>query len=292
MIEYEGTVIRPPSEAASLILQITLGCSDNRCSFCPAYKEKEFAVKDTGRVEAEMQAASRLYPDTRRIFFADGDAITVPQEKLAVVFRLAHRYFPRLSRIALYGSVKGLERKSVEDLKELRELKLGIVYLGFETGDEAVYRNTNKYGSPEGNVSACRKVKAAGMTTNATIILGLGGRELSRQHAVNTARILNAAQPDQVAALTLMVVPGTPLFVRQQQGGFAPLDDFGFLEELKTIIENLDNFRCQFFANHASNYYPVRARFPRERQAVLDGLCLALARRDRRALTPDFLRGL
>jgi radical SAM superfamily enzyme YgiQ (UPF0313 family) len=293
MPHYEGVVIRPPSEADSLILQVTLGCSDNRCIFCPAYKEKIFRIKDPAAVEKEMQEAAAAFPGTRKLFLADGDALVMPQEQLSAIAERANAYFPRLQRIGVYGSIKSLEGKSPADLAELRRLKLGIVYLGFETGDDEVYRRIRKYGSPDGNVAACRKVAAAGIKTNVTVILGLGGKALSLPHAVHTARLLNTARPDQIAALTLMIAPGTPLCTMLDRGEFTPLRDFEFLEELRTLIAHLDDdLRCLFFANHASNYYPISARFPKDKSVVLQGLSEAIGGRDHRSLTPEYRRGL
>jgi radical SAM superfamily enzyme YgiQ (UPF0313 family) len=289
---YQGTVIRPPSEAESLIVQITLGCSDNKCAFCPAYKDKPFQVKDAGDIEEDIRYLAALYPLTRRVFFADGDALAVGQDKLLEVFETANKYFRRLSRIGIYGSIKSLKNKTVANLVDFRALKLGIVYLGFETGDDKVYQRTGKFGSPGENVETCLKVNEAGIKTNVTLILGLGGKELSKSHAVNTAKILNLAKPDQIAALTLMIAPGTELFEMRRRGEFRELSDFEFLEELKMLIENMDGFRCQFFSNHASNFYQVAARFPAQKKQVLEELAHILKTKDQGLLTPNFLRGL
>ena len=289
---YEGTVIRPPSEAESLILQITLGCTDNSCIFCPAYKDKKFKVKDMGRIENEIKQAAMMFPDTRRIFFADGDAIAMEQAALKHVFELVNYHFRELSRVGIYGSVKSLEHKSLDDLAGLKLLKLRTVYLGFETGDAEVYKMICKHGSPEGNAAACLKLKAAGLTTNVTVILGLGGKDMSRQHAVNTAKILNRAQPDQIAALTLIIAEGTKLNDKMKRGDFKPLADFDFLEELELLLENMEDFRCQFFANHASNYFPIKARFPRDKAGVIASLRRAIGNREKSGLTPEWLRGL
>jgi radical SAM superfamily enzyme YgiQ (UPF0313 family) len=291
-IPYEGTVIRPPSEADSLIFQITLGCSDNRCIFCPAYKDKPFRVKTVEEVDAELQAAADAFPLTRKLFFADGDAIAMEQSQLLRIFKLANTRFPYLSRISLYGSVKSLQQKTVADLRGLKEQKLGIIYLGFETGDEEVYALIRKYGSPLQNVEACMKVKDAGIKTNVSVILGLGGKMFSRQHAVNTAKILNLAQPHQIAALTLMVAPSTPLYDLVRRGEFRELATFEYLDELKLLLENMEDFRCLFFANHASNYLPVSARFPKDRLAVIAELDAVLRHRNADILIPDHLRGL
>ena len=292
MPDYEGTVIRPPSEAGSLIFQVTLGCSDNKCIFCPAYKDKPFRVKDINLIENEFRRASKHYPETRKIFLADGDALVIEQEKLKSILLLAKKYFPLLARVSAYGSVKSLEHKSIEQLSELKSLGLGMVYLGFETGDEDVYGFIKKYGSPEGNVEACVKLKSAGIKVNVTVIAGLGGKKLSHAHAVNTAKILNLSQPNQIAVLTLMIAPDTPLFEIKEKGGFEELNSFGIIEEIKMLIENLGDFKCQFFANHASNYYPIVARFPNDKDKVVQQLDYILKGRSESQFTPDSLRGL
>jgi radical SAM superfamily enzyme YgiQ (UPF0313 family) len=289
---YRGTVIRPPSEANSLIIQVTLGCSDNGCIFCPAYKDKSFELKDLAQIEQEIIYLSKKFPETSRIFFADGDAITIPQGDLIHIFGLASKYFPNLSRVALYGSIKSLKAKSVEDLRMLKGLKLGMIYLGFETGDEKVYQMINKFGSPAGNAETCLKVKGAGIKTNVTVILGLGGKELSQSHAVNTAKLLNLSEPDQIAALTLMVAPGTKVYEMREACKFNELNDFEFLEELKTLIENMADFRCQFFSNHASNFYQIAARFPNQKPQIIEELDYILRTKNPGLLTPNFLRGL
>ncbi len=292
MLNYIGTVIRPPSEANSLILQITLGCSDNNCTFCPAYKDKLFKLRKVDDIKKEIESVSRYYPETRKVFLADGDAIVYPQKDLLIIFGLLRGYFPKLSRISLYASCKALQTKSVDDLKELKENKLGIVYLGIESGDNDAYKNTEKFGSPELNIEQCLKVKEAGIKLNTTIILGLGGMSLSSQHASNTAKVLNLIRPEQVAALTLMITKGTKLYKKQKKGEFLMLDEMTFLKELEIIISNLENFKCQFFSNHASNYFPIRARFPRDKETILTQLKSIIETGNHSVLRPEFLRGL
>lgn len=292
IIPYKGTVIRPPSEAGSLIFQITFGCSDNRCIFCPAYKDKKLEIKSLEQIEKEIFRASKIFPETRKIFFADGDAIIIEQEKLIKIFDIAKIHFPMLSRIGIYGSIKSIEHKTVDDLKELKAKKLGLIYLGFETGDEEVYRIIKKYGSPEKNVETCNKVKEADIKTNVTVILGLGGKKYSTNHAMNTAKILNESQPHQIACLTLMIVKGTPIYNMAKKGEFELPDSFEILEELKILIENLQDFNCLFFSNHASNYFPINARFPNDKAKIITELERVIKKREKGMLTADFLRGL
>ncbi len=292
MLEYRGTVIRPPSEAESVIIQVTLGCSDNGCVFCPAFKEKTFSIKPVERIEQDIKTAARWYPAARRLFFADGDALILPQHHLVRALEVAQQYFPKLARVGIYGSIKSVERKTIHELQKLKSLKLGIIYLGFETGSDEVYQRIGKYGSPQGNVDACRKVKEAGIRTNVSVILGLGGKELTSQNAEYTGRMLNLAGPDQIAALTLMIAPNTPLFEQRAAGSFVEMDEFAMLQELRSLILHMNDFRCQFFANHASNYYPIAARFPADKPAVLNVLADIIGRRDQSRLRPDNIRAL
>lgn len=292
LLNYEGTVIRPPSEADSLIFQVTLGCSDNSCVFCPAYKDKPFKIKPLEKILDEIEFASREYPEIRKIFLADGDALFMPQNDLIKIFDAILEKFANVRRISLYASNKSAQLKSVEELKELKKRKMSLVYIGFETGDAEVYKMIRKYGSPEDNIISVNKFKEAGIKSNVTVILGLGGKKYSREHALNTAKVLNASKPEQIAALTLMVAKNTAMFDMIKDGSFEPLDDFESLEELKTIIENMDDFPCLFFSNHASNYVPVEARFPKDKKDIIKLLEHILKRKNKDDLKPDFLRGL
>lgn len=291
-MNYEGIVIRPPSEADSLIFQVTLGCSDNNCVFCPAYKNKKFKIKQTEKIFEEIDYASARFPAARKIFLADGDALIAPQEQLVKILDRLLLKFGRLRRVSMYVSGKSLETKSVSELRELKKRKMSMAYIGFETGDEQVYKMIKKYGSPRVNINAAKKLKEAEIKTNVTVITGLGGKKYSRAHALNTAKILNAAKPDQIAALTLMVDKSAPLYAMIEKGDFDTLDNFQSLEELKLLIENLENFPCLFFSNHASNYVPLEMRFPKDKEYGLRLLENILKRKDKNDLKPDFMRGL
>jgi len=258
----------------------------------PGTKDKPFRTKDLSVIRKEMSAAAGAYPDTRKIFLADGDALALPIDTLKAIMDNAIKLFPNLTKVSVYGSIKSLENKSVSDLKELKERKFGTAYLGFETGDEAVYKLIRKYGSPQGNVETCLKIKEAGIKTNVTVILGLGGKKHSKDHAINTAKILNQSQPDQIAALTLMVAPNTPLFDMVRNKDFEELESFEYLEELHSLIENMDDFKCLFFSNHASNYFPISARFPKDREFILNDLNEVIKDRNKSCLRPEFSRGL
>ena len=289
---YEGTVIRPPSEADSLILQVTLGCSDNHCSFCPAYKEKSFKIKSMDRIDAELKRVSGYPYDFRKVFLADGDAMCIPQDQLLEILERVNIYFPSVKRIGLYASSKSLLHKNVSDLIQLKQRKLGIVYLGVETGDPVVYESTAKFGNPDITANQCAKIREAEIKLNTTVILGLGGKKYSDSHIRGTVDVLNRIQPDHIAALTLMIVEGTALYEQQKRGLFQPLLPMDYVGELYHLIRGLGNFRCLFFSNHASNYYSIEARFPSRKKEILDELEELIKGHGDYFLKPEFMRAL
>ena len=291
-MNYEGPVIRPPSEANSLILQVTVGCSHNRCTFCPAYKGRGFRIKGIEEIRQDIEEASLFSAEVRRVFLADGDALIIPQPKLLEIVNCLHRRFPALQRIGSYANVKSILRKSVEELKELKAGKLSIIYLGIESGDDDILEAVHKGATAETIAEAASRVKEAGMKLSVTVLLGIGGRERSLIHARETAKILTRIQPDYVGALTLMLIPGAPLYDAAEGGSFALPSPFELLLELKTMIAESDLNHCLFFSNHASNYFPVKARLPRDKKACLQMLDRVLDQRDRAALTPEHLRAL
>ena len=290
-MEYEGIIIRPPSEADSLILQVTLGCSHNRCTFCPTYKGSRFRIKDLKQIQSEIDECA-LYGPFRKAFLADGDALILPQENLLSILESLHRKIPGLRRVGIYANAKSILRKTVEELKALKALKLGIVYLGVETGDEALLEKVRKGATFAQMVEAGRRIKEAGITLSTTVLLGLGGIEKSRAHALATAEILSEIDPDFASALTLMVVPGTPLYEEMQAGLFQLPPPFQLLDELKTILEHSHFSRCYFTSNHASNYLPIKARLPRDREAVAEFIRQVISSGDSSFLRPEFSRGL
>ncbi|OPZ78579.1 MAG: coproporphyrinogen III oxidase [bacterium ADurb.Bin431] len=291
-MNYEGPVIRPPSEARSLILQVTVGCSHNRCTFCPAYKGRRFRIKDGAAIRRDIDEAGAYSPDIRRVFLADGDALILSQRKLLDILGHLHRRFPALQRVGTYANAKGVLRKSAEELRELKEHKLGIIYLGIESGDDETLAAVRKGATADRIAEAAARVKDAGIKLSVTVLLGVAGRERSLVHARETARLLTRVQPDYVGALTLMLVPGAPLCDAARAGSFILPSPFELVRELKVMIEESDLHHCLFFSNHASNYVPVQARLPRDKKACLQLLNAVLSQPDRAALTPEYLRAL
>jgi radical SAM superfamily enzyme YgiQ (UPF0313 family) len=232
MPEYEGVVIRPPSEADSLILQYTIGCSHNQCIFCPAYKQKKFRIRSLAEMEQDVRSCLLAYADTRRIFLADGDALAAPFPNLLALFSLLRSPFPKLQRIGMYANAKNILGKSVEQLRQLREAGLGILYLGIESGNDDLLAWMKKGVTSAEMAEAGRRVKSAGIKLSVTVLLGIGGPDRSAQHAQETGTLLSAIDPDYVGALTTMVVKGTPLYALQQQGEFRLPTAFATLSEL------------------------------------------------------------
>jgi len=291
-MKYEGDIIRPPSEATSLLLQVTVGCSHNRCTFCPSFKDKRFRIKSLEEIVEDLEYASRRIRQVDRLFLCDGDALIVPQKRLLEILEAVRKHLPGVGRIGTYGNAKSILRKSVEELRELREHGLGIVYLGIETGNEELLRKIRKGATYDQIVEAGRRVKEAGITLSATVLLGIGGIEKSTEHARDTARILTDVDPDFAGVLTVMIVPGTPLDEERKAGTFVLPGTFDLLKELSLIVSGARFSNCFFTANHASNYLPLRARMPRDREKVARLIDEVVLRSDASMLRPESLRGL
>jgi radical SAM superfamily enzyme YgiQ (UPF0313 family) len=292
MPEYEGTIIRPPSEADSLILQYTIGCSHNRCIFCPAYKHKQFRIRSLTEMERDIHSCLPAYTGTRRIFLADGDALAAPFRDLSALCSLLHASFPVLRRIGMYANAKNILGRSVEELRLLREAGLGILYLGIESGDDELLAWMNKGATSAEMIEAGQRVKEAGIKLSVTVLLGIGGPDRSVEHARLTGQLLSAIDPDYVGALTTMVVQGTLLYELQKLDRFRLPSAFAVLAELAEMLEHTEMTRGLFFANHASNYLPVRVRMPLERDKAVDTIRTFVQAGDAERLKPDEMRRL
>jgi radical SAM superfamily enzyme YgiQ (UPF0313 family) len=303
-------IIRPPSEWKSYFLPLTSGCSNNTCTFCGYYGSK-LQIRDVDDIKSEIDAVALftrrgirlpnvskvIYAvaqdwDGKRVFLQDGDALVYPFLKLREALQYLNEKLPGVERIGTYATPQDILRRNSDELKELKELKLGIFYTGLETGDTELLQKIGKGVSSDKVVEAGKKVKEAGISFSVTIILGLGGIEGSKKHVLETAKILTEINPDYVGALTLTLVPGTPLYEQWERNEFHPLSPFQSLEELKLIIENSNFIDCFFSSMHASNYLSVRGKLPQDRERMLRGLEAVLAARDPSLLRPEFLRGL
>ena len=291
MPEYDGLIIRPPSEADSLILQYTVGCSHNRCIFCPAYKRKQYRIRSLAEMEQEVLECVPVFGETRRIFLADGDALAAPQQELLSLFEIFRTHFTRLQRIGMYANAKSILAKSTEELERLCSLGLGILYLGIESGDDELLAWMQKGATAAEIKAAGLRVKAAGIKLSVTVLLGIGGKSRSRAHAEATGRLLTQIDPDYVGALTTMVVPGTPLHRLEQAGEFSVPGPFEILAELADMLE-LTEMHGLFFSNHASNYLPLRIRMPSDRGKAIEILRQAVQDGDGSSLRPEGMRRL
>ncbi|MFC2066727.1 radical SAM protein [Chloroflexota bacterium] len=286
-------IIRPPSEASSFLLPVTTGCSNNTCTFCGTYSGINFKIRRLEDIKQYIDAVAQNYGQgVRRVFLENGDALIAPQQTLTAVLEHLHKRFPHLGRIGTYASPKSALVKTIDELKELKKLGLKMAYLGVETGDEELLGKIRKRANYDQIVEAGRKLKQAEITTSVTVILGLGGVEGSEKHAMNTGRILSDIDPDFAGALTLMLVPGTPLYKEWKEGQFSLISPFQALTELKLIIQNSDFTNCFFTANHASNYLPIKARLPQQKEAIIKLIEDVLARKDMSRLRPEFIRAL
>jgi radical SAM superfamily enzyme YgiQ (UPF0313 family) len=289
----EQVRVRPPSEANSFLLPVTFGCSHNTCTFCGTYTDMKFRIRPLEDIKRDIDKVAEHYSwSVRQVFLENGDALIYKQPGLVEVLKYLNQKFPQLHRIGTYATPQSALIKSADQLKELHDLGLKIAYMGVETGDEALLKKIDKGATYDQIVEAGRKIKQAGITLSVTVILGLGGVEGSKSHALGTARILTDLDPDFAGALTLMLVPGTPLHKEWEEGKFSLISPFQSLEELKLIIENSNFTNCFFTANHASNYLPIKARLPRQKAEVLKLIDEVLTTKDMSRLRPEFIRAL
>ena len=291
-MKYEGLIFRPPSEAESLILQVTVGCSYNRCTFCSAYREKSFRIKSFEEIKEDIDEISSYGQGIRKIFLADGDALIISQRDLLRILDYLRTRLKGLDRIGVYANAKDILRKDLEDLRSLKDGGLGIIYLGLESGDPAVLKRIKKNATQEELIRAGRKVKESGILLSVTVILGIGGVEGSRAHAEQTGKVLSEMDPDYVGALSLMIVPGTPIEREIETGKLVLPSPFGLIQELETLIGNCHFSRCFFASNHASNYLPLRIQMPEGTEEALKRIREVLLRKDPDLLRPEFLRAL
>ena len=284
-MRYEGSLYRPPSEAYSLIVQATLGCTHNKCTFCSMYKDKSFRVRSTEDIIEDFRIGRERYKLVNRIFIADGDALVIKTEELVKILEYIKANFPECERIGIYGSPKAILTKTKEELEILRDLGLGIVYLGVESGSDKILKAINKGVTREEMVQAGRRVVESGINLSITLISGLGGSADSLEHAKESASIINEIKPQYVGLLTLIVEEGVPLYDDVKSGKFSLLTPQEVLLETKEMVKNINVDNCVFRSNHASNYVPLRGTLAKDKDLILaqidEGLQLSgLAEKD------------
>ncbi|MBN2619516.1 radical SAM protein [candidate division WOR-3 bacterium] len=291
-MHYQGTVIRPPSEAQSYILQVTYGCSHNKCTFCPTYLDKPFRVRPLDQVLDDINMAHQVYGNTRRVFLADGNALVLGFKHLVTIIDALHSAFPLLQRIGIYANAQDILQKTDTELKTLFDRDLSIIYLGLESGSNAVLKRVKKGATPRQMIDAVHKAQAAGIKISTIALLGLGGIDLGEEHAIETGKAISAMNPRYLSLLTLMVVPGTPLYEEMEHGAFTLPGPLDMLKEMRMIIEHIDvKHGCIFRSNHASNYLPLAGTLPKDKEKLINTIDQAL-RRGESYLRPEWSRGL
>jgi radical SAM superfamily enzyme YgiQ (UPF0313 family) len=291
-MKYEGMIYRPPSEADSLILQVTVGCSYNRCTFCGAFQGKSFRIKEFDEVKEDIDEASLYGTRIQRVFLADGDALILPQKELLRTLSYLREKIRGLERVGIYANARDILQKRPEELRALKEAGIGILYLGLESGNREVLKRIKKNATIDQLIRAAKRVKESGILLSVTVILGLGGVAGSRAHAEDTGRVLSEMDPDYVGALSLMIVPGTPIEKEIETGQLVLPDPFGLIEELEIMIQHCHFTNCFFASNHASNYLPLRIQMPKEKEGALKRIRDVLQRRDPALLRPEYYRAL
>jgi radical SAM superfamily enzyme YgiQ (UPF0313 family) len=289
-LDYEGAIYRPPSEARSIILQATVGCSHHRCTFCPSFLEKRFRIKERATVEADLVKAGRLYPGIKRLFVADGDALIMPMSHWRWLLPAIREHLPWVQRVGAYATARAVRKKTDDDLAWLRQNGLRILYLGLESGDDETLRYVKKDSTATQMIDAGRRIKAAGITLSVTVLLGVAPPGRSLDHARETGRVLTEMDPQFVGALSVMLCEGTEMGDLAARGAHPVPGPPELLTELREMVANTELSGGNFMANHASNYLPIKVRMPEEKGQALALLDDAL--RGRVPLKPEAYRAL
>lgn len=275
-MRYEGSVYRPPSEAYSLIIQVTIGCAHNKCTFCSMFKEKEFRIRKPEEILEDLNMARRYYPHIEKVFLADGDALVLSNEALLVILNYIRELFPECKRVSVYGSPQDVLRKTPEELVELKENGVGIIYIGGESGSERVLREIEKGATRKELIDAVRKIEDSGIAASVTFISGLAGQSHWQEHAIETGTMISEMQPSYVSLLTLMLDPMAPIYKEVLDGTFQCLSKEQVMEEAELLLENIVVTKpCVFRSNHASNYLSLKGDLPRDKERMLAQIRLA-----------------
>ena len=292
MIQYQGSLYRPPSEANSLILQATLGCSYNECTFCGMYRDKRFRVRPIAELVAEIEWAAQHAGPVRKVFLADGDALVAKASFLHQVLEALRGAFPRLQRVSCYASPQALAIRKVEEMRELKEAGLTQYYLGIESGCDATLEFLKKGVDSAEMIRVANKASEAGVKLSTMILLGAAGRAGSEQHAIESARVVSAIQPRFVSTLVMTPVEDTPLMEQWQAGEIDELSPVELAQELRTFLSHLKLDATVFRSNHASNYLALKGTLPKDQEALVEVLDRVLQNPNKAHFVPDWLRAL
>lgn len=289
-MDYQGNIFRPPSEANSILLQVTRGCSHNKCTFCDLYKGTRFALKDEATIERDLEFARTYCRRQNRLFLCDGDALILSQKRLVALLTAIREQLPWVTRIGTYANTRSIHSKTAEQLEELRHLGLAIAYMGLESGDDVTLEAIVKGADSARMIETGRKIRAAGIKLSITVMLGIAQEERSAIHAEATGRVLSAIDPEYVGVLSLMLTPGSPLYTAWREGRFVLPGPDAMLVELRWMLAATNLSDGYFHANHASNYLPIKAHLPHDKAKTLHLIDLAL--HGAIGLKPEYLRGL
>lgn len=289
-MDYQGNIFRPPSEANSILLQVTTGCSHNKCTFCTMYKGSRFTIKDDATIMADIDFAAQHCKYQNRLFLCDGDALIIPQERLLFILDAIRTKLPWITRVSIYANSKSISMKSAEQLKELVDNGLTLAYMGLESGDDITLERIRKGADSAQMIDMGRKIRAAGMKLSITVLLGIGGKERSHIHARETGRVLSKIDPEFVGALSLLLTPEAPIQEALKRGEFELPGPVEMLQELGLMFKATSLSKGYFHANHASNYLPIKARLPQDKKATLQLIEKALS--GQVGLKPEHLRAL
>ena len=271
-LNYDYPLYRPPSEAKSLIFQVTLGCSFNECSFCDMYRSKEYSERPWDEVKMEIDMAAKHEPETKKIFLADGDALNLSTDYMVQIVKYLYEKFPNLERVSCYAMPMNLLKKTPEELKKMYDVGLKMLYLGIETGSDIVLKKVTKGATSQTIIRACRKAIDVGYTLSCMVILGLGGKTYTKEHIKGTAEVLSAVSPHYAAALTLIIEPGVKEeFMKKFNEPFIPITDSEALDELQELVSKIESKNEIIFrANHGSNAYMIKGIFPQDKDSMLE----------------------
>ncbi|MUP37740.1 radical SAM protein [Labilibaculum euxinus] len=292
MINYHEPLFRPPSEAHSLIIQVTLGCAWNKCAFCEMYSSKQFQARKEEDIFADIQSMSPYSNHYRKVFLADGNAMVLSFDKLSRILDQLNTTFPRLTRVSAYAIPKDIEAKTDKELQILAEKGLKLLYVGIESGDDELLKAIDKGENFESTCHALQRARKAGIKLSVMILNGLGGKTFSQQHALNSAKLINKIQPEFLSTLVLSYPYGEDHFMKKFKGDFIPLNTIELIAEMKVFIENLELSQSIFRSDHASNYLILRGNFPRDKQEMLNRINSVLDDPANAQLRPEWMRGL
>lgn len=292
-MRYEGQIFRPFSEASSYLLQCTIGCSHNRCTFCGMYKDRKYRVRSLAEIKEDIRMAKAHYGDLEKVFLCDGDAVAIETDTLLEILSMLYQTFPSLRHVGTYVGPQSTLSKSTSELTALRAAGLTKAYLGVESGDARVLAEIKKGVTATQMLEAGQNLVSADINLSSMVLLGIAGTgERSREHAIATADITNKMKPRYLAALTTTPVPGTVLYHKLQKKEFEMPDPFETLEEMKLIFENITIDNLKFVGIHASNYLPVSGTLQKDKEKMLEAVSTVLESRDRQALRSEQMRGL